>query len=141
MHNDPSNLIAAVYEAKGRKLNKNKFNDHFYLQKGCYILNRWGYGPEYSYRLFVKGPYSPELADDINKIGKTIGVTNIPSEAIHDLSLILKRGFRYTEAYTTVMMVIQNNPDRSDEVILKKALDISPRLSREIEEAYQSIMN
>ena len=91
MHNNPNNLMAAVYEAKGRKLNKNKFNDHFYLQKGCYILNRWGYGPEYSYRLFVKGPYSPELADDINKIGKTIGVTNIPSEAIHDLLLMVIR--------------------------------------------------
>ena len=141
MHNDPSNLMAAVCKAKGRRLNKKRFYDRFYIQKGCYILNRWGYGPEYSYRLFVKGPYSPELANDIDEMGEVTDITDIPVDVIRNLSLVLKRGIHYTEAYATVMMVIQNNPRRSNEVILRKSLDVSPRLNKEIAEAYQSIMN
>ena len=50
MHNDPRSLIVAVNKAAGRKLKyNNKWNDYLLMQKGCYLLNTWGYGPEYSY--------------------------------------------------------------------------------------------
>ena len=141
MHNDPSNLIAAVSMALGRKLNKNRFNDRLLMQKGCYILNRWGCGPEYRYSLYIRGPYSPDLADDYYELNKIDDFTDVPTEIIKDLSLIMSKGIGYTEAYATVLMVKQNNPNRTNEEILKKALDVKPRLKNEVMEVWQSVLN
>ena len=51
MNKDPRNLFAAVKKATDKKLNIDRFNDRLMVQKGCYILNRWGYGPTYKYGL------------------------------------------------------------------------------------------
>lgn len=141
MHNDPGNLIAAVSMALGRKLNKNRFNDRLLMQKGCYILNNWGCGPEYRYSLYIRGPYSPDLADDYYELNRIDNFTNVPIEKINKLSEIMNKGIGYTEAYATVLMVKQNNPDRTNEEILKKALDVKPRLKKEVMEAWQSVLN
>ncbi len=64
MHKDARNLISAASRTAGHDLDMDRFDDRLAIQKGCYILNSWGYGPEYRYSMFVKGPYSNELADD-----------------------------------------------------------------------------
>lgn len=43
MHNNPCDLIVAVEKAFGRKLDADVFDDCLVIQKGCYILNFWGY--------------------------------------------------------------------------------------------------
>ena len=141
MHNDPSNLITAVSMALGRQLNKNRFNDRLLMQKGCYILNRWGYGPEYRYSLYIRGPYSPDLADDYYELNRIGEFTDVPAERIEELSTIMSKGIGYTEAYTTVLIVKQNNPDRTNEELLKKALDVKPHLKKEVMEVWQSVLN
>lgn len=141
MHNDPSNLIVAVSKALGRKLDRGKFNDRLLMQKGCYILNSWGYGPYYRYGLYIRGPYSSELADDYYEIDRLSNSTTVPSEAILKLSEIMGKGIGYTEAYATVLLVKRNNPGRSDKEIFDKSLDIKPHLEKEITEACASILN
>ena len=126
MHNNPGNLIAAVSKAMGRDLDKNVFNDRLMMQNGCYILNSWGYGPKYRYALYIRGPYSLELADDYNKMVDIDGSTDVPVDSIDRLSNIVNIGVGYTEAYATVLLVKNNNPDRSIEEITKKAKDIKP---------------
>ena len=139
MHHDPSTLISAVSKACGRKLDRNDFNDRLIMQKGCYILNTWGFGPNYRYRLYIRGPYSSELADDYYESDDIGYVTTIPGEAIDELSLILKKGIRYTEAYATVLLVKNNNPSKDEVTVLNKALSIKPNLKKEVTEACTSI--
>lgn len=111
------------------------------MQKGCYILNRWGYGPEYRYNLYIRGPYSPDLADDYYELNRIGEFTDVPAERIEELSTIMSKGIGYTEAYTTVLIVKQNNPDRTNEELLKKALDVKPHLKKEVMEVWQSVLN
>ena len=140
MHNNPSNLIVAVSEALGRRLDKRKFMDRLIMQKGCYILNTWGFGPFYKYRLYIRGPYSSELADDYYEIKRLNNSTDIPVDAIDELSKIFSKGVDYTEAYATVLLVKRNNPDRSNADILKKSMEIKPHLKNEVREACSSIL-
>lgn len=141
MHDNPTNLIVAVSKALGRKLSKTRFNDRLLMQKGCYILNDWGYGPYYKYNLYIRGPYSPYLADDYYELKSVGDNTDIPEQAIKDLSVILNRGIDYTEAYATVLLVKNNNPNRTKEEILKKTLDIKPHLRDEVTEVCSSVLN
>ncbi len=140
MNNDPRNLFAAVKKAAGKKLNIDKYNDRLMMQKGCYILNRWDHGPIYRYRLYIKGPYSSELAEDYDELGYFNDMdTDVPDSSILRLSEIIKRGKRYMESYTTILLVEENNHGISADYVLRKTLEIRPELKDEIEEAFTSI--
>ena len=110
------------------------------MQKGCYILNTWGYGPFYNFSLYIRGPYSPELADDYYRIRDLDYRTTVPESDVRRLAEIMGKGVRYTEAYATVLLVKDSNPNRSNETIFKKTLSIKPHLESEIREACSSIL-
>lgn len=140
MNNDPRSLFVAVKKAAGKRLSIDKFNDRLMMQKGCYILNRWGYGPTYRYSLYIRGPYSSELAHDYYELGGFTGEeTDVPDSIISKLSSVIKRGVKYAEAYSTVLLVKENNPYKPPEYILKRSLEIKPNLKVEVEEAFASI--
>ena len=141
MHNDPSSLIVAISKAMKRNLNKNRFNDRLLMQKGCYILNSWGFGPKYRYGLYIRGPYSSELADDYFEMTNPGKTTDVPEIAIRNLSTIMTRGIEFTEAYATVLMIKNNNPGKSDIDIRTRALEIKPHLKKEIVEVCPLILN
>ncbi len=140
MHDNPSNLIFAVSKALGRKLNRSRFNDRLMMQKGCYILNSWGYGPFYNFSLYIRGPYSPELADDYYEMRELDCHTSVPESDIMKLAGIMGKGVRYTEAYATVLLVKDSNPTGSNQTIFNKSLSIKPHLEFEIREACSSIL-
>ena len=57
--------IAACFKAMlGNDLNMDSFEDRIRLQKIMYILKHAGFGFGYSFGWHIRGPYSPELADD-----------------------------------------------------------------------------
>ena len=141
MHNDPSSLIVAISKAMNRNLNKNRFNDRLLMQKGCYILNSWGFGPMYRYGLYIRGPYSSELADDYFEMTNPGKTTYVPEEVIRNLSKIMRRGIEFTEAYATVLMIKNNNPGKSYIDIRNRALGIKPHLKKEIAEVCPLILN
>lgn len=64
MHNDMRCLLDVVSRAVGHELNMDDLDDRFMMQRGCYILNSWGYGPMYRFDLYIRGPYSSDLADE-----------------------------------------------------------------------------
>lgn len=141
MNSDSRRLLAAVSKAVDHKLNVDDFNDRLTMQKGCYILNSWGYGPMYRYSLYIRGPYSRELADDYYSLGNDIGcITDVPETAISKLRSIFDKGIGYAEAYATVLLVIDNSPGASHESIRRRALEIKPHLEREVEEACASLL-
>ncbi len=138
MHSDPRRLIEAVSEAAGRPLNLDVTDDRLLIQKGCYILNMWGFGPFYDYKLFIEGPFSTDLAEDYDIVGtppyeqKTM---DIPEDIIISLSRIIENGPRYLEAYTVMMTVYEINPNITDDDARKMALNVKPYLKNELSDA------
>lgn len=142
MTGDTSDLLNAVAIACGRDLEVGEFDDRLTLQKGCYILNSWGYGPRYRFNMYIRGPYSSELAKEYYKYG-TIArrETNVPEEALSRLAEIFSKGIGYAEAYATVLMIRSNSKDASKEDVLKRAMDLKPRLKAEVAEAAACLLS
>ena len=131
-----SDLFNAVAIACGHDLKVSEFNDRLTLQKGCYILNSWGYGPKYPFNMYIRGPYSSELAGEYYKYGViTRGKTGVPEDALSKLAEIYSKGIGYAEAYATVLMIKTNSKGASSEDVLKRAMDLKPRLKAEVAEA------
>jgi len=142
MIDEARNLMSAVASAMNRDLHINNFDDRLYLQKGCYILNSWGFKPNFRYNMYIHGPYSRELADTYYTAGDiTTKDTNIPAERITELGNILNKSRSYAEAYATLLMVKNNNPNDSNEKIYKVALNLKPHLKKEMEEAASCLLS
>ena len=141
MREGTESLLAAVAKAADHSLDLGDPEDHLAIHRGCYILNSLGHGPVYDYRLYVKGPYSPELAEDLRLIKAIPEETDIPPEAVNALRNILERGTTYTEAYATVLLIRNKNLGVSPERILNRALELKPNLDSEVREACASLLN
>ncbi|MDO5862256.1 MAG: hypothetical protein Q4Q58_05645, partial [Thermoplasmata archaeon] len=133
--------IGAVSKAIGRDIDVEEFSDRLALKKGCYILNSWGFGPKYRYGLYIRGPYSRELADDYYEMGSFGDETDIPSETVDRLSEIYGKGLEYVEAYATVLLLKNNSPNASAESIRKTAMGLKPHLITEVLEASTSLLS
>ena len=142
MHHDPRSMIAAVARAAGHEPDVKKFDDRLTMQKGCYILNCWDYGPKYSFSLYIHGPYSSELADDYYELGAfSDGETDIPDEIIEKLRDIFNDGLGYVEAYATVLLVKNNSPGASSDRICERSIEIKPHLEKEVKKAAACLLN
>ena len=141
MQHDPSNLIIAVSKACGHFPDIAKFSERLTLQRCCYILNSWGYEPSYRYSLYIRGPYSTELADDYSEMhGEVTGHTNVLDGDLSRLKELYSKGPSYVEAYATVLLLINNNPNVPSNKILDRALELKPHLEKEVTEAYASLL-
>jgi len=139
MREGTESLLAAVAKAADRNLDLGEPEDRLNIQRGCYILNSRGHGPIYDYSLFIKGPYSPELAEDLRLIKAVPEETDIPPEAVNALRNILGRGTAYADAYATVLLIKNKNLGVSPERILNRALELKPNLESEVREACASM--
>lgn len=91
--------------------------------------------------MFIRGPFSSELADDYYELDGIGNETDVSEDVIDRLSEILKRGVPYTEAYATVLMIKTNNPSKDMDEVVGKALDIKPHLKKQIIEASTCLAN
>lgn len=141
MHHDSRNLFSAVVKSVSRGLDPDDFEDGLTFQRGCYILNCWGYDPEYHYNLYIRGPYSHDLADDLKELGSSIGTeTDVSDVDLDRLRGILDRDTDFAVAYTTVLLVKNYSPRATNERIRGRALEIKPYLEAEIDECCASIL-
>lgn len=142
MKHDPTNLIAAVAQAMGHVPDARELYDSLSMQKGCFILNSWGYGPQYEYDTFIRGPFSMDLADDCSELGqiRPDAGTDVSDSDISVLKGIYGRGVTYLEAYAIVLLLKESNPDAAYSLILKTALNLKPYLEKEIKEASASLL-
>lgn len=51
--------------------NTNQFIDRLISQKVQYFAQIFGVSPEYNFNLYLRGPYSPDLANDLYEINKS----------------------------------------------------------------------
>lgn len=141
MHYNPSSLIIAVSKACEHFPDVEKFSDRLAMQKGCYILNSWGYEPIYRYSLYIRGPYSSELADDYYEMrGEISGDTDVSERDLSRLKELYNKGLPYVEAYATVLLLKNSNPNVASNKILDRALELKPRLEKEVREACASLL-
>ena len=141
MYDDYRKLMAAVSKSVGHGLDADDPDDRLTMQNGCYILNSWGFGPMYRFSLYIRGPYSSELADDHRSLGNEVGgTTDVPDEVVVRLSEIFAKGLSYAETYAVVLLVRNNSPGASYHSIHKRALELKPHLSNEVEEACASLL-
>ena len=137
---DASDMLAAVMKAMGHGTEETPV-DSMAVHIGCYILDRWGFGPGYRFDRYISGPYSVGLAEDLDLIGDTVpGHTDIPDEAVERLSGIFGKGPGYVEAYGTVLLVADNSPGASRESILMRALELKPHLEDEVRGACDNVL-
>ena len=133
MHHDPRSLVAAVAKAAKNELDISRADDRLMMQRGCYILNYWNLGPRYRFDLYVRGPYSSELAEDCDELGSFNGLdTDVPDCEVSKLSEIFYEGSGYVDAYATVLLVKNNNPGASSDRILMRCQELKPHLSLEL---------
>jgi len=133
------NLIAAVAEAMGRtKLNVNCFEDRLLMQKGCFVLNRMGVYPKYRFDLYIRGPYSSDLARDYYDLlrgGRMTYETDVHPECIRELSVLIGKGTPFLEAYATLGLALSYNPKMDWDRLIEFVIDMKPHLEKEIREA------
>lgn len=65
----------------------------------------------------------------------------MPPDAIERLSEIFERGAPYVEAYATVMLIMDNNPDLSAQDVRRMAIDVKPHLEAHVREASEHLIN
>ena len=141
MHHDPSDLLAAVSEACGHAPDISSMEGRLTLQRGCYILNSRGCGPSYDYDVYIRGPYSRELADDIWGLGAVpSGGTGLPETEVSMLKGLFLRGPSYVEAYATALLLVRMNPGVPRHRIAERATELKPGLAREVREALDGIL-
>lgn len=136
---DIEDLFAAIEKAIGRGLTRETPGDCRIVQDGCYLLNKWGYGPFYTYDSFVRGPCSIKLIGDFRNRKGAGDSGRIPDDAIRRLSEITGRGQEYLEAYSSLLLMIELCPGASMDLVVKRLQEISPRISDQITEASASI--
>ena len=142
MYHDPRSLVAAVAKAAKHELDISKADDRLMMQRGCYILNCWNLGPRYGFDLYVCGPYSSELADDCDELGSFNGFdTDFPDGTVSQLSEIFDEGSEYVDAYATVLLVKNSNPEASFDRILMRCQELKPYLSLELGVAATDLLN
>lgn len=137
------NLISAVAKAMGKKkLNVDNFKDRLLMQKGCFILNEKGVCPRYNFGMYIRGPYSRELADDYYELlEKGISYeTDVKSELIDEVSDLMSKGAPFVEAYATLLLALKHNPKMKEKAeLMEFVINIKPHLEEKIKEAAELI--
>ena len=59
----------------------------------------------------------------------------------HRLKELFERGLPYVEAYATVLLLKNSNPNVSSNKILDRALELKPHLEKEVREASKSLLS
>jgi len=106
--------------------NKDNFEHRIKLQKYVYIARFCGLDLGYKFGMYLRGPYSPELADDYYKISYSVSepasLSGFDSEKF--LKTVKNRDARWLEIAATILSVRENNRDIDDESVTRIVSEI-----------------
>jgi len=94
----------------------NYFNNRLKLQKYVFLLRRYGIDLGYSYNYYIRGPYSPELANDYYNLPKVDGEIKLPEDF---LKLIKDKSERWLELASSLVMVFEKYPRISEDEAIR----------------------
>ncbi len=135
-------VLSQVAKSTGESYDPSDFTKRLRIQKSIYLLKALGYNPvsKYSFGSYVRGPYSPQLANDYyaippSTVPKTMPA-NIPSKYLGPVVNAVKRGNHFLEAAATVHIYWIRNRTQKKAEILDHVKDLKPDLVRHLEEAW-----
>jgi len=112
-------------EGIGFKFDVNRFNHRLKLQKYVYLARRYGFDLGYHYNLYIRGPYSPELANDYYALKE-----DMPKEHVdlpEDFFRLVKgKSERWLELAATLVMIKERYPDISEEEMINLVIGNKP---------------
>ena len=92
--------------------------DRLKLQKYVFIADHFGLNSGYDFSMYVRGPYSPELAEDYLRASEMASINQseayLPSEFNKDefVEFVRNKDKEWFEMATTVLAIYEYNKDR-----------------------------
>lgn len=142
--------LAAVLEtlakATGRSFGHDTFGERLRTQKAIYLLKVLGIpaARRYDFNLYLRGPYSPDLAKDYFMIAPQMaGVAPepIPERQLRVIEEFVTQGDSFLEAAATIHFIKAHSEETTKEAILAHARRIKPQLSHRYEAAYDGLQS
>ena len=138
-----SSVLSRLERETGLSFEPTDFPARLRIQKAVYLLNCLGdpNTKNYNFNLYVRGPYSPDLARAYYNI--TIDtVSKVPAAFIQDHRLrpvceAVKRGNNFLEAASTLHLIARKNPGKPKDSIVNHVRWLKPELGRQLGEAWE----
>jgi uncharacterized protein YwgA len=137
-------ILKRLNNETGRKFDASEFWSRFRIQKSIYLLQATGYPRKtmYKFNLYLRGPYSPDLAKDYYSIDtwsemakRSVSPADIPE---HNLSVVkeaIDRGEYFLETLVTIHS-IKETEGTDKERTFEIARRLKPNRIRYFEQAW-----
>jgi len=108
--------------------NKNNFEDRVKLQKYVRIAESCGLNLGYKFNLYLRGPYSPDLANDYYElslpVSDSVRFDYDDFNAERFLKIVKDRDLLWLEIASTILSVEENNPQISEDRLIAMVAEI-----------------
>jgi len=97
------------------------FDRRLRVQKAAFLLKKMGIAPftEYNFSLYIRGPYSPELAKDYyGDLPQTSDKVNIPKDKLEIFDSFMKNDEKWLEVATSTLMIVERYPKINKKEVL-----------------------
>lgn len=119
------------------------FKARLKLQKAAYLLKRMGVEPftKYEYSIYIKGPYSPELAKDYySELEPANEVPKIEPEKLEVLWWFVKHDDRWLEIASSILHILEDYPGIDKEQLLSTLKMSKPWITlEEFDKVYREL--
>lgn len=135
-------ILTRLQQATGESFDPTQFSQRLRIQKAVYLLKAFGYEPvrNYSFGSYIRGPYSPELANHYFSIRGTIGrlpPARIPEYVLRPVADAILRGNVFLESAATLHLMRARNPTTPKAKLFEHIRWLKPALSPRLEEAWR----
>jgi len=102
----------------------NRFDSRLKLQKYVYLGRYFSLPFNYSYNLYIRGPYSPDLAKDYYSLDDVeASLVRLPRRFVE---LVRGKNVEWLEYATTLLMISKRYPNIGDNLIIKLVKSSKP---------------
>jgi uncharacterized protein YwgA len=139
-------MLARLEEATGRRFDPRSFAGRLRIQKAIYLLRSMGHpvARHYSYNMYLRGPYSPQLTQDYYRLMETDvrpSDVEIDPDMLSVVNDAVGMGDSFLEAVATVHSIYKTNaPMGNREDILRMARSIKPQLHHHYDNAWDFLV-
>jgi uncharacterized protein YwgA len=149
---DLSAFLKMLHNKLGFDFNVDEFTDRLKIQKYVFLSKYFGWEHGYSYNLYIRGPYSKELADDYyNLPGIMLSEPieySIPTLDVNGfVDFIHDKDENWLESAATILSVFRYNKGKIPEreaagFALSRTKELKPKISSDvISKAYRDLAN
>lgn len=127
-------FINLLNEHVGFDFNINNFDDRLKLQKYVFIGKFFGFNHDYHYNLYIRGPYSSDLADDYYDIYRENVELILPNDIDVNSFFLLIQGktIDWLESAATMLSLYESNKKKYYKYNSKRLINGTSRIKHKI---------